>query len=128
MDIPTEIVVAVIGLAGLLGVPLLKIMRDQSRSLEIQRTDAERSARIGELRIQREIAMDARAQAYDEYDKASKELTLAHANSYLVGNDKAKLGAVIKDAEAAKKRFSEANKEYYSSISTITDQMMGKAS
>jgi hypothetical protein len=130
MTLDTEIIVALITFAGTISARMIKIIVDNSarnkRERERDERDKardERDKKIRELRIESDDLRRKRDESYDDYDIAAKDLTLAHAVSYVTGNDRKKLSKDIKGMQKAKKAFKESNKDYYSNLESLTAQM-----
>ncbi|MDR1801900.1 MAG: hypothetical protein LBQ95_08700 [Lachnospiraceae bacterium] len=112
------------------GGALVKLISDtvkngktQKELLRVTKEKAAHDAIIEKLRAEREAAQDARSEAYDSYDEASKFLVGATAKSYLSGNDKKGLKEGIEQLEEAKKKFKDANREYYRTLAEITERL-----
>jgi hypothetical protein len=97
---------------------LIKQVADNSKRAKLD-------AKIRDLRIQGDELRAKRDESYDDYDMASKDLTLSHAQSYVTGNDRNKLVGDIAGMEAAKAAFKEANKDYYRNLKSLNAQMRG---
>jgi 5-bromo-4-chloroindolyl phosphate hydrolysis protein len=133
MNLPVEVVVALIGVFGVLAPIGLKTMFDISKTskaqrelLELTKKKAIHDQKLEAFQQKREIARDERRIAYDKYDEISKELILSMARSMISGNDVKKLQASVDELEHSKSLYKTAREEYRRVIDDIAQKTLQK--
>jgi hypothetical protein len=82
----------------------INVKKHSAKQLDAIKELSQFNREVEQIKLEKEIA-------YETYDMAAKSLSIHHARSYLVNNDRKKLESKIDETESARKHYIEKSTE-----------------